>query len=161
MRDMPSQSAVAAWTRIIRASRSVVGAIEGDVKEAGFPPLSWYDVLLELSRAPDGRLSPGDLESRTLFAQYNLSRLVDRLEAEKLVRRVSYPGDKRRHFVEITGGGTALRETMWPIYAAAIERRLGALLSEEEAGMLAKLLDRIIRPSSAGTGSLKAPDASA
>jgi len=153
MQNMPSEAAVAAWARIIRASRSVVGAIEGDIREAGFPPLAWYDVLLELSRAPDGRLTPGDLEGRTLFAQYNLSRLVDRLDAEKLVRRVPYPGDKRRHFVEITGAGTALREAMWPIYAAAVERRLGALLSEEEAATLARLLDRIIRPSSADAAS--------
>lgn len=144
MREMPSESAIAAWTRIVRASRSVVGAIEGDLKEAGFPPLAWYDVLLELSRAGEGRLTPGDLEGRTLFAQYNLSRLLDRLEAEGLVSRVPFPGDKRRQYVEITGPGLAWRKVMWPIYAAAIERRLGSLLTDEEADTLARLLDKVM-----------------
>jgi DNA-binding MarR family transcriptional regulator len=153
MTDRPSEAAVAAWTRIIRASRSVVGAVEGDIRAAGFPPLAWYDVLLELSRAPGGRLTPGELEGRILFAQYNMSRLVDRLAAGKLVRRVPHAGDKRRHHVEITPAGAALREAMWPTYAAAIERRLGALLTEAEAASLAVILDRIIRPGAAEAAS--------
>ena len=146
---MPSSSAQAAWTGIVRASRTVVGAIEADLKEAGFPPLSWYDVLLELSRAEEGRLTPGELEGRTLFAQYNLSRLLDRLESEGLVQRVPFPGDKRRQYVEITGPGLAWRKVMWPVYGAAIERRLGALLTDEEAETLARLLEKLIGPAKA------------
>jgi DNA-binding MarR family transcriptional regulator len=146
MSDMPSRSTIAAWTRIVRASRHLMSAIEGDIKAAGLPPLAWYDVLLELSRAAEGRLTPGELEAKTLFAQYNLSRLLDRLEAEGLVVRVPYPGDRRRQLIEITGAGLALRKVMWPAYGAAIERRLGKALGEGDAERLVDVLDRVLTP---------------
>jgi DNA-binding MarR family transcriptional regulator len=145
MEDMPTAATIAAWTQVVRASRWLTDAIEGDVKRAGFPPLSWYDVLLELSRAPEGRLTPGELEERTLFAQYNLSRLLDRLQAEGLVNRLPFPGDRRRQLVEITGPGLALRKVMWPIYGEAIEKRLGTVLGDGDAEALAALLGKILR----------------
>src|SRR4051794_9972427 len=117
----PSDTVVSAWIGLIRAERAVRTRIEADLKGAGFPSLSWYDVLLELTRAPDGCLTPRDLEYEMLFEQYNLSRLLDRMEAEGLVRRIPYPGDKRRQRVEITEAGRVLQERMWPVYGAAIE----------------------------------------
>ena len=143
---MPSEETVTAWTRLLRASRLVTEAIEGDVKAAGFPPLAWYDVLLELSRAPRGRLTPKDLEERTLFAQYNLSRLLDRLEREGLVIRVPFPGDGRRQRIEITGPGRFMRKAMWPLYAEAIERHVGQKLTSAEAATLAALLRKLAAP---------------
>ena len=83
----PSDAAVKAWIRLMRARDRVLGAIEQDLKAAGCPPLAWYDVLLELSRAAEGRLRPFEIEQETLLAQYNLSRLLDRLEKEGLVAR--------------------------------------------------------------------------
>ena len=54
---------------------------------AGFPPLSWYDALLELSRAPNGMLRPVELEKHMLLPQYSTSRLVDRLAEAGLAER--------------------------------------------------------------------------
>lgn len=141
----PSEVVVTAWARLVRVERGLVAAVEADLSTAGQPPLCWYDVLLELDRAPRGQLSPGEIETHTLFAQYNTSRLIDRLEKEGLVRRVPYPGDRRRQLVEITEEGRALRSRMWPVYAAAIERHVGAQLTEDEAGRLASLLGKLIQ----------------
>jgi DNA-binding MarR family transcriptional regulator len=117
--------------------------IEAALKDAGFPPLSWYDVLLELRRATEGRLAPRDLEREMLLEQYNLSRLLDRMEAEGLVRRTPYPGDKRRQLVEITPEGRSLQKRMWSAYGAAIQKHVGARLDETEADMLAGLLGKL------------------
>src|SRR5690348_3317951 len=95
----PSDAVTDAWVRLILAGRGAVGQIEDDLKAAGFPCLSWYDVLLHLKRRPDGRSSPREIEDAVLFEQYNLSRLLDRMEADGLVRRIPYPGDKRRQWV--------------------------------------------------------------
>jgi hypothetical protein len=62
MARRPSANATAAWTGLIRAQHALMDAIEGELKDAGFPPLSWYDVLLELSRAPRGALRPVEQE---------------------------------------------------------------------------------------------------
>ena len=140
----PSKSVVDAWIALNRAQRHVVAAIEAELKSAGLPPLAWYDVLLELWRAPGGRLRQGDLEHKMLFPQYGISRLVDQLEREKLVRRERCEDDGRAYWVAISDKGLALRQRMWPIYAAAIQRHLGARLSDQEAAGVAEGLRKLV-----------------
>ena len=139
-----------AWARLVRAHRAVTTRIVADLKGAGFPPLVWYDVLLELGRAGCGRLAPGRLEDALLFAQYNVSRLVDRMAADGLVRREPHPSDARRQLIAVTPEGRALRERMWPAYAAAIARHLGAKLPGGKADQLSALLARLVPPDRSG-----------
>ena len=107
---MVSEEAMTAWAQLVRAEQTTLGRIEATLKAAGFPPLSWYDVLLELGRAEDGRLRPLELERRTLLAQYNASRLIDRMEKAGLVERLPHPEDGRGQLVAITPEGQALQK---------------------------------------------------
>src|SRR5688572_19263494 len=120
MKHDPSEDTVTAWARLVRAEQTVLGKIEAELKAAGFPPLSWYDILLELSRAETGRLRPLELEHRTLLAQYNASRLFDRMEKAGLVERLPHPEDGRGQLVAITAEGRALQKRIWRIYGPAI-----------------------------------------
>ena len=87
----PTETEIAAWARLMKASTKLLAQVERDLKEAGLPPLAWYDALLELYRArPDG-LRPGDLQQEMLLPQYNVSRLVDRLEASGYAVRRPHP----------------------------------------------------------------------
>ncbi|GGE08590.1 hypothetical protein GCM10008012_59290 [Rhizobium anhuiense] len=128
----------------MRARERLLGAIEADLKAAGLPPLAWYDVLWELARSEDGRLRPYEIEERTLLAQYNLSRLIDRLESEGLVRRETFASDGRGRWVVMTDAGRKLRERMWAVYARSIETHIGCRLAESEAKTIAGLLDRFL-----------------
>jgi DNA-binding MarR family transcriptional regulator len=139
----PSDAVVRAWARLVRAQQQALTAVESDLKAAGFPPLGWYDVLLELSRADGGELRPFALEQELLLAQYNLSRLIDRLEKAGYVERRTCPEDGRGQVVAITAAGRALVKRMWPTYRAAIGRHVGARLSEDEAARLAALLGKL------------------
>ena len=142
----PPEAVTDAWVRLIRAGREVAGKIEGDLKGAGFPSLAWYGVLLSLKKAPDGLRTPREIEHELLFEQYNLSRLLDRMEAEGLVKRIPFPGDKRRQLIEITGEGRALQRRMWSVYGPAISRYLGCRFGEREAKQLASLLQKLMGP---------------
>lgn len=139
----PSADVTRAWINLMRAQQRVLGAIERDFKDAGMPPLGWYDVLWELARAPDGRLRPFEIEERTLLAQYNLSRLIDRLEKEGLVERRTFDDDGRGRWVMITEKGRSLREAMWEVYGKSIARHVGAKLPEGDAAQLAALLSKL------------------
>lgn len=140
----PSPETIRAWARLVRAQQTVLGAVEAELKQAGFPPLAWYDVLLELARAPAGRLRPYEIEREILLAQYNLSRLLDRLEREGLIARQPCDIDGRGQWVILTETGRVLQARMWKVYARAIERHVGAKLDNEEAHILAGLLGRLI-----------------
>ncbi len=143
MRRKPSTEATQAWTRLMRVQTHVLNAVEQDLKRAGFPPLAWYDALLELSRCPAGEMRPVELERQMLIPQYSTSRLIDRLVDEGLVARRECKSDKRGQFVEITDTGRDLQKRMWAAYSAAIERYVGAKLTDTDAALLCDLLDRL------------------
>jgi DNA-binding MarR family transcriptional regulator len=142
----PSEAIQRAYVRLMRAQQAVLAGIEAALKQAGLPPLSWYDVLLELKRQESGRASPGHLQGTMLLEQYNLSRLLDRMQADGLIRRVPCPDDRRRQFVEITDEGRAMQKRMWPVYAAAIEAEVGAKLTDAQAENLAAILATLTPP---------------
>jgi DNA-binding MarR family transcriptional regulator len=141
----PSDPTTDAWIALVRAQQKVLGAVEADLKAAGFPPLAWYDILLELRRAQPEGLRPMDFEPRLLLAQHNVSRLLDRLEKAGLIRREAHERDGRGQQIHITDAGLDLQKRMWPVYGAAIERHVGSKLAgddeaEDLAGLLRKLL---------------------
>jgi DNA-binding MarR family transcriptional regulator len=140
----PSADTVEAWTRLIHAGQALLEIVEQDLKRAGFPPLAWYDVLYEVDRAPNGLLPQSQVQSQTLLAQYNLCRLVDRMEREELLKRLQCPTDGRSNDLRITEKGRALRKAMWPTYAKAIEANVGARLDAQEARQLSRLLAKLM-----------------
>jgi DNA-binding MarR family transcriptional regulator len=143
MKRKPSTEATAAWIRLMRVQSRVLDAVEQDLKKAGFPPLAWYDALLELSRSPTGEMRPVELEKQMLIPQYSTSRLIDRLVDEGLAVRRECKMDKRGQFVEITEAGRELQKKMWGAYSAAIEKHVGSKLSDADALKLCGLLDRL------------------
>ena len=130
-----------AWVQLIRAHRSALCSVEKALRAADLPPLEWYDVLLELERG--GKLRPRDLQDRLLLAQYNLSRLLDRMEVDGLVEREKCSEDGRCQRIHATKAGEALRKRMWPIYADAIRTAVELRLTKAQAGQLADLLGKL------------------
>lgn len=141
--DKPNESTIRAWTSLMRTAASLLEKVEARFKSAGFPPLAWYDVLWELDRTSDGELPQSALQSRVLLAQYNLCRLLSRLEAQRLVERRPSPTDARSNIVVLTSHGRALRLAMWPVYANAIETHVGSRIDGREAGALTDLLGKL------------------
>lgn len=143
MTKEPSDAAVTAWTRLLRAQQTAMALVELALKRAGFPPLAWYDVLLELDRGPETGMRPFELERRLLLPQYGLSRLIDRIEAAGYVERRPFDGDGRGQIILISPEGRALRRQIWPVYAEAIKRAVGDRLDDSEARTLADLLAKL------------------
>ena len=139
---------VEAWANLVRTERTLLDKVEEDLKRARLPPLDWYHVLHEIDRSPKGMLRQTGVQDRTQLAQYNVCRLVDRLERDGLVERRQCQLDGRNNVLLITVKGRTLRRAMWPVYAAAIEEHFGAHLSETEAEQLARLLGKLVRPES-------------
>lgn len=137
-----SKAVLKAWSEFLGAHALALRRIEERLKAAGTPPLEWYDVLLELDRA-GGRLKIGELGERVVIAPYNMTRLLDRLEGEGLLRRERSAADRRSAFAVLTEKGAALRRGMWPAYERAI-REVFAPLTEREAEAMTRSLSRVI-----------------
>ena len=135
-----TEAHVSAWARVVRVSERILQAVEEELKTASLPPLSWYDLLLELRRAePDG-LRPYQLQTAMLIPQYNMSRLIDRIAKAGYAERRSCDADGRGQIIRITPDGKTLQRKMWPIYRGVLEREFATKLAEGDAERLAKLL---------------------
>ncbi|RUU79385.1 MarR family winged helix-turn-helix transcriptional regulator [Mesorhizobium sp. M7A.F.Ca.MR.362.00.0.0] len=142
----PSPEAIKAWARLMRVSRQLMESAEEALKAAGLPPLAWYDVLHELAEAGEGGLRPFQLIERTLFAQYNISRLLARLEADGLVEKLTVADDGRGQTIRITAKGRETRRQMWAVYGRSITELVGVKLSADELTRVSALLGRLRHP---------------
>jgi len=141
-KSLPEET-IQAWARLARAQAAVLQRTEADLAAADLPSLEWYDVLLELDRAEDGRLRHRELHPKLLIAKYNLSRLIDRLEREGLVERKRSPGDGRGADIAITEKGRALRRRMWPVYQSAIAKHFASRLTSADIKALNEALPKL------------------
>ena len=134
-----------AWVALARAHHSAMAIIESDIKGAGFPPLIWYDALLELNKAGDKGLRQFELGEKMLLPQYGLSRLVARLVGAGHVVRSKSNDDGRGQLIQITAQGLEIRAKMWPVYEAAMQKALGNNLSGKQLKELAGLLNTLTK----------------
>ena len=139
MKRYPNEAVQRVWARLVRAQQRAVASVEQALSKAKLPPLAWYDVLLELERA-GGSLRPFELEREMLMAQYNLSRLIDRLEEAGYVERSAYANDRRGQIIAITKAGKAIRRRTWSVYGPAIQAAVGEQLSAKQIDTLTTLL---------------------
>ena len=143
MTKTPEDIMFQTWARLTRVQHKIFSTIEAALKKADLPPLSWYDVLLELNRTPDVGLRPFELEARLLLPQYGLSRLLDKMETAGLIEKRPYEGDGRGQTVLITEHGQTMRARMWPVYAQAIHETVASNLTVKDAEQLSALLRKL------------------
>ena len=144
MQQTPTKETIQVWIRLHRAQRLLLAKVEESLKSAGLPPLSWYDVLLELSRKkPDG-LRQYEIAERILLRKYNLSRLLDRLEIKSLIVRHACKKDGRGIRIKITEKGEKLMRQIWLVYSESIQKSFGSKLNFEETTELNRILGRIL-----------------
>jgi DNA-binding MarR family transcriptional regulator len=135
---------VAVWRSFLRAHAAVLGELERELLAETGMPLSWYDVLLQLAEAPGHRLRMAELAERVLLSRSGLTRLIDRLQADGLVRREPSPDDARGTFTVLTPDGMARLRTAAPVHLAGIQRHWLAHFSDDELRRLRLLLDRLV-----------------
>ncbi|MBI1877180.1 MAG: MarR family transcriptional regulator, partial [Chloroflexi bacterium] len=111
---------LAAWRGFIKSHATLIAAIDRQLVEANCLPLHWYDVLIELVEAPEQRLRMHELATRVVLSRSGLTRLIDRLEQEGLLRREPDSTDRRGAFAILTERGREALQQSWPVYARGI-----------------------------------------
>ena len=143
MTDIDVEQLSNTWARLLRAQNKALSHVETELKTAGFPPLVWYDVLLELSRDSEDGLRAVEIQKRMLLPQYGISRLLDRIEKAGYIYREVCEEDGRGQQIHITDLGKALLKKMWPVYKQALIDAIGVKLTSKEIKTLGTLLSKI------------------
>ena len=132
------------WRAFLETHSTVVKYLERRMQEQHSLPLSWWDVLQQLSDGPEGRLRMGDLADSVLLTRSGITRLVDRMIVAGLVAREPCPGDRRGYYAVITQLGLDTIEKVGPDHSKdAWEVFLGHI-TEEEAALLGAVFKRVL-----------------
>ncbi|WP_424135728.1 MarR family winged helix-turn-helix transcriptional regulator [Roseomonas chloroacetimidivorans] len=125
---------------LARASHEVSSSFHAALKNWGLSVPEWR-VLACLTDA-DG-LSVGQLADMALMKQPSMTKVLDRMEAEDLVRRKPTPEDRRRVLIHITPKG---RARVKPVLAAAHQHQQEKLapFDEAERAMILRALHLLI-----------------
>jgi len=100
-----------------------------------------YEVLAQL-RDADAPLSLKALADGQSCAASNITQLVDRLEEEKLVARLSDPGDRRTVLARLTEAGATTADDA-KIQLDVVTAQFAANFTAAERKELGRLLDKI------------------
>jgi DNA-binding MarR family transcriptional regulator len=130
------------WFRFVRAHRCLIREIERRLAATGLPAYAWYDALWGLESGPDGARRMSELADVMAIERYNLTRLVDRLEAEGLVTRSRASDDGRGAYAAITESGKVLRKKMWKIYEGAVDELFLAQFDDDQQRVFSEALER-------------------
>ncbi len=123
---------------------TVVKYLERRMEEQHGLPLSWFDVLIQLTESPEGKLRMGELADSVLLTRSGITRLVDRMIGAGLVDREPCPGDRRGYYAVITQKGKDTIERVGPDHSKdAWEVFLGHI-NESEAVLMGNVFNQVL-----------------
>jgi DNA-binding MarR family transcriptional regulator len=117
--------------------------LERDLADEHSLTLSDYDVLLQISHAPEQRLRPVEISKAVLLTRSGITRLIQGLEREGLVERTDCPGDARGFLIALTPEGGELVRRARATHLARVAELFSDRYDDEELTHLAVLLDRL------------------
>ena len=133
---------MAAWRRYIVASRRLLEALDSDLAghELSMPD---YEILAQLSDAPDRRMRMSELADVAMLSRSRLSHRMKVMEKAGWVRREACPVDKRGFFAVMTPKGWKAIEAAAPDHVESVRSRFVDLLSKEDQRTIAEIFNRV------------------
>jgi DNA-binding MarR family transcriptional regulator len=135
---------LAPWRLFLQAHAALVERLERDLRQRRDLPLTWYEVLLHLTRVPEGRMRMTDLASSLLLSKSGVTRLIDRMEEAGLVTRDTCPSDRRGSFAVVTDRGRAVQKKAAPVHLRGVEEHFLDHLTPAEARTLTSALEKVL-----------------
>jgi DNA-binding MarR family transcriptional regulator len=141
-----TEAELRAWQALLHAHHDVVGTLDAELHEEHGLSMGEYDVLLRLARAPDRSLRMSELAERVMLSPSGLTRLVDRLVEEGLVRRDRFEGDARVMLARLTDRGRQKLLRAARTHLRGIREHFTGRLSPAQLRNVASALETIAGP---------------
>jgi DNA-binding MarR family transcriptional regulator len=124
-----------AWRAYIRLAQLLMRQLDRDLHPFGLS-MHDYEILVELSEAPQRRMRMTELADRTAQSRSRLSHQINRMEARDLVGREHCEGDKRGTFAVLTQHGADTISQVAPHHVASVRRHFIDQLGQLELSAL-------------------------
>jgi DNA-binding MarR family transcriptional regulator len=133
-----------AWRAYLRMQSRLTAALNRQLQTESGLSLADYDVLVQLTEAPDGRLRPYELQRALDWEQSRLSHHLSRMQRRKLVVRDECVDDGRGAYIQITNTGRQAITNAAPGHVATVRNLFFDALSHEQVATLKDLSTRVL-----------------
>jgi DNA-binding MarR family transcriptional regulator len=131
-----------AWRRYIIASRRLLEALDDDLADHDIS-MSDYEVLAQLSEAPDRRMRMSELAEVAMISRSRLSHRIKVMEKAGWVKREACPIDRRGYFAVMTPKGWKAIVAAAPDHVASVRARFLDVLDKGDQKVLAEIFERV------------------
>src|SRR5215213_5694674 len=132
-----------AWRGMLRAHAALTRELDAELAHEHDLPLSSYEVLLFLNDSEGGRMRMSELAESVLLSRSGLTRLVDRLERDGLLKRERCESGARGLFAEITPAGRELFDAARRTHLDGVRARFLDRFSRDELRALGALWQKL------------------
>ena len=138
----PSPDRLRAWRLFFESALALLDVLDAELLQAVGIPQRWYDVLVHLEESPQG-VTMNELADRVLYSKSGFTRVVDRMEEAKLVRRASLEHDRRAILILLTDEGTQTLERARRHHRDGIQRHFSQHLTDADVKALSRALEKV------------------
>lgn len=138
-----AENKLEAWRSFLETHAWVIGRLEAELNDATGLPLAWFEVLYQISLAPEQRLRMQELANKLMISRSGFTRLSDRMEGAGLIERKACPTDRRGTFVLLTPAGVRALSKALPVQLRGIAKHFADHLDDNAANALKATLDGI------------------
>jgi DNA-binding MarR family transcriptional regulator len=134
------------WRTFLHAHAQVRRQLERELQAEESMGLAEYEVLLMLAYAEGRRMRMSDLADRLSLSRSGATRLVDRLEADRLVGRGSCETDRRGSWAILTDAGLDRLRSASPTHLRGVGEHFLDRIPFAELESLRRTLGRVLEP---------------
>jgi DNA-binding MarR family transcriptional regulator len=139
---LPDRRGLGAWRSLLHAHASLMRELATDLAMKTRLPLGDFDVLAQLALA-GGDLRMTELAAKAFSSRSAMTRRVDRLVEEGLVRRTSSDADGRGVVIAVTETGMARLAEAMPVHLEGVSKLFLERLDDRELAVLENALDKV------------------
>lgn len=133
-----------AWRAFLSATRLLTDQLDRELLDSAGIPLSYYEILVVLSEAPDRRLRMSEVADLLRYSRSRLSHAVTRLEDAGWVVREPCETDRRGFYAVLTDAGFEALEEAAPRHVEGVRSHLFDQLDDEQVSQLREMSESLL-----------------
>ncbi|MEV5704968.1 MarR family transcriptional regulator [Actinoallomurus sp. NPDC052274] len=133
-----------AWRAFIRMHGQLTARLSRQLQADSGLSLADYEVLVQLTDAPDGRLRPFELQRGLQWEQSRLSHHLTRMQRRGLVAREECDEDGRGAVVALTDAGRRAIVAAAPGHVDTVRRLFFDGLTRDQVALLRQVSDHVL-----------------
>ena len=134
-----------AWRAWMYSTQLLQAQLDRELTRETGISMTYYEILVQLSDAPDRRMRMSQLADECLSSRSRLSHAVARLEERGWIQRQTCPEDGRGQLAVLTDEGFAALESAAPVHVTSVRTHLFDQLSPAQVEAMRDFGETLLR----------------